>query len=102
MSGNPLFTDWFFQLPNYLLAVLMYMLLGRLVLSFFFQADSANVIWRSFVRVTDPVVAAVGVITPRITPLPVIVLFGAIWMLVLRFVYLTFLLKMGYAPTVPA
>lgn len=98
MSGNPILTDWYFQVPNYVLAVLMYMMLGRLVLSFFFAPESTNVIWRSFVRITDPVVRMVAIFTPRIAPPPIVILFGAIWLLVLRFVYLTILLTFGYTP----
>lgn len=102
MSGNPILTDWYFQIPNYVLAVLMYMLIGRLILSIFFDANASNVIWRSFRTVTDPVVRITAFITPRITPVPVIVLFGVIWILFLRFVYLTILLGMGYTPNMAA
>ena len=38
LSGNPLQTEWFFHVPNYVLAILMYMVLGRFILSFFFAA----------------------------------------------------------------
>ena len=100
MSGNPIHVEWFFHVPNYLLAILMYMTLGRLILSFFFAADASNVIWRSFVRITDPVVTLIAVVTPRIAPLPVVLVFTAVWLLIARFTYLTVLLQAGYAPTV--
>jgi hypothetical protein len=73
-------------IPNYVLAALMYTLLGRFVLSFLFQPDSQNYIFRAFVRVTDPVLFLVRPITPAAVPPPVLLIFAAIWMLVLRVV----------------
>lgn len=99
MPAHPMAAEWYYHVPNYLLAILMYMTLGRLVLSFFFDAGSSNVIWRSFVTVTEPAVWIVAAVTPRITPLPVILVFTAIWLLLMRFAYLTLLLEAGYRPT---
>jgi len=98
VPGNPIHAEWYFHLPNYLLAILMYMTLGRLVLSWFFAPASTNVIWRSFVRITDPLVRLVGAVTPRVVPLSVVLIFTAIWLLVARFAYLTVLMSAGYAP----
>ena len=78
----------FVLIPNYLLAALMYTLLGRFVLSFLFPADSRNYIFRAFVRLTDPVLALVRLITPAAVPHPVLLIFAAIWMLVLRIVFI--------------
>lgn len=75
-------------LPNYLLAALMYTLLGRFILSFLFPPDSRNYIFRAFVRLTDPIVALVRPITPAAVPHLVLLVFAAIWMLVLRIVFI--------------
>lgn len=75
-------------LPNYLLAALMYTLLGRFILSFMFPSDSKNYIFRAFVRLTDPILALVRPITPAAVPHLVLLLFAAIWMLVLRIVFI--------------
>src|SRR5262245_12286096 len=72
---------WLYQIPNLILAALMYTLLGRFLLSLFFPPDSDKVIWRVFTQITNPVVAAVGFITPRIVPLHLLVLFAALWIL---------------------
>lgn len=48
MSGTELIGSWAFQGPNWILAALMYTLLGRFVLSFIFKDDSDLVIWRVF------------------------------------------------------
>ena len=59
LVGNFL-SYWYYYLPDYALAVLMYTVLGRAALSLFLDANSQNYIWRFFCNVTDPVVAAVG------------------------------------------
>jgi YggT family protein len=81
---NPLLEYWYVHLPNYLLAALMYTLLGRFVLGLFVSAGSSGYVWRVFVRLTDPVLAAVRPITPAAVPQPVLLVFAAIWMLLLR------------------
>ena len=52
----PLCSYWYYHLPNFVLAALMYTLLGRALLALFVDPDSSNYIWRFFCRVTDPVV----------------------------------------------
>jgi len=42
----PILTYWYFHLPNFVLAALMYTLLGRALLSLFLDPDSSNYIWR--------------------------------------------------------
>jgi uncharacterized protein YggT (Ycf19 family) len=65
---NPLLQYWYFHLPNFVLAAVMYSLLGRIILSFFAPLDWKNYIWRAFVRITDPVVRLVRFITPAVLP----------------------------------
>jgi len=84
---------WYFHIPNYLLAALMYSMLGRLLLSFFFPAGSRNYIFLAFVRLTDPVLAAVRPITPRSVPFLLVLVFATLWLLVLRFVLLALLVN---------
>jgi len=75
---------WFFQLPNFILAALMYTLLGRALLGLMVQPDSGTYIWRAFCKLTDPVVAAVSFVTPKATAPVVIWLFGVVWLFWLR------------------
>ncbi len=65
MTGQALLTYWYFHLPNFVLAALMYTLLGRALLGLIVQPDSSNYIWRFFCLITDPVVAAVALVTPK-------------------------------------
>jgi YggT family protein len=66
------------------LAVLMYTLLGRVLLSLIVAPDSANYIWRFFCRITDPVIAAVSLATPKAAAPVVVWLFGVVWIFWLR------------------
>jgi YggT family protein len=80
--------NWFFQVPNYVLAAVMYSLLGRFLLSLFMAPDSKNYIFRAFVRITDPILVPVRFITPALVPHMLVIVFAALWTLVLRFALL--------------
>lgn len=96
--SNPILEYWYFHLPNYALAVLMYTLLGRFLLSFFFAPGSSNYIWRAFVRLTDPVVRIFAFITPRAVPALITLLFAFLWLFVIRIALLRVFAEMGLAP----
>jgi uncharacterized protein YggT (Ycf19 family) len=64
-TSNPLLTYWYFHLPNFVLAALMYTLLGRALLGLIVVPDSSNYIWRFFCRITDPFVALIAPVTPK-------------------------------------
>lgn len=91
-TAGALLQSWFFQAPNFVLAALMYTLLGRVLLSLFLDADSPNYIWRFFCRVTDPVVAAIQAVTPRAAPPVIVWLFGVVWLFWGRVLLLYFFL----------
>jgi hypothetical protein len=95
--GGSLLAHWYYHLPDYALAVLMYTLLGRAVLGLIFQPESENYIWRAFCRLTDPVVAAVALATPKAAVPVVIWLFGVVWLFWLRagLLYLFLLTQAG-------
>ena len=81
---HSLLTYWYFHLPNFVLAALMYTLLGRALLGLIVQPDSSNYIWRFFCRITDPVVAVVALVTPKAAAPVVVWLFGVVWLFWLR------------------
>jgi YggT family protein len=83
-SANPLLASWLYLAPNFILAALMYTLVGRVLLGLFVPPDSPNYIWRFFCRVTDPVVAAVALVTPKAAMPVVLWLFGVVWLFWLR------------------
>ncbi len=99
MSSNPVIAQWWFHLPNFVLAALMYTMLGRFLLAFFIPPDSKNYIWRAFVRLTDPVLRAVQFVTPLVVPHLLVLLFAAMWLLAARVVLLLLFASFGMMPT---
>ena len=93
-------TYWYYHLPNFALAALMYTMLGRVLLGLFVPPDSSNYIWRFFCRITDPVVSAVAFITPKTTAPVVVWLFGVVWLFWLRVLLLYVFLVLGAVPRV--
>ena len=97
-ASNPFLTYWYYHLPNFVLAALMYTLLGRALLALILEPASSNYIWRFFCRITDPVVAAVAPITPKAVAPVVIWLFGVVWLFWLRVLLLNVFLILGVVP----
>jgi uncharacterized protein YggT (Ycf19 family) len=93
---------WYFHIPNFILAAIMYTMIGRLLLSFFVADDWDNYIWRAFKRITDPAVRIVRGITPAVLPLQVVLVFAVLWLMAIRVTYLVVLLRLELAPTVQA
>ena len=98
MTGVSLLTYWYYHLPNFVLAALMYTLLGRVLLAFIFDPDATNYIWRFFCRLTDPVVAAVALVTPKAAPPPIVWLFGVVWLFWLRVLLIYGYILLGAGP----
>jgi uncharacterized protein YggT (Ycf19 family) len=92
---NSFWSNLHLHVPNFILAALMYTLMGRLVFSAFVPEDWDNYIYRAFVRLTDPVVNAVRLITPSILTKPVVIIFAILWLLALRFAYGATLFQLG-------
>jgi uncharacterized protein YggT (Ycf19 family) len=103
LAGKPVvdptnLSFWTYQVPNFALAVVMYTMLGRVLLSLFVDADSTNYIWRFFCRLTDPFVALFTLVTPKAAPPVIIWLFGFVWLFWLRVGLLYLYLLMGAIP----
>jgi hypothetical protein len=98
VSTIPVLSYWYFHLPNFVLAALMYTLLGRVLLALFLDMESSNYIWRFFCRVTDPFVALVQYVTPKDAAPIVVWLFGFVWLFWLRVLLLYAFLVAGAAP----
>jgi hypothetical protein len=94
----PILSYWYFHLPNFVLAALMYTLFGRVLLSLFLEPDSSNYIWRFFCRFTDPVVGVVALVTPKATAPVVLWLFGFVWLFWMRVLLLNVFLALGAVP----
>ena len=95
MLSQSFWSLWYFQLPNFALAMVMYTMLGRAVLGLFIEHDSKNYIWRAFCAITDPVLKLLAPITPKATAPVVTWLFGFVWMFWLRVSLLLLFLALG-------
>lgn len=91
---------WYYHVPNFVLAALMYTLLGRALLGLFLDHDSPNYIWRFFCRITDPIVSLFSFVTPKATAPVVLWLFGFVWLFWLRVLLLNVFLALGAVPRV--
>ena len=85
-TATSIATYWYYHLPNFVLAALMYTMLGRFLLGLMVDPDSPNYIWRFFCRFTDPVIGVIAMVTPKVTAPAVLWLFGFVWMFWLRVV----------------
>jgi len=97
-TATSIATYWYYHLPNFVLAALMYTMLGRFLLGLMVDPDSPNYIWRFFCRFTDPVLGVIAMVTPKVTAPAVLWLFGFVWMFWLRVVLHYGLLVLNLAP----
>jgi uncharacterized protein YggT (Ycf19 family) len=95
---NSFWTYWYFHIPNFILAALVYTMLGRLVLGLFVPETWDNYIWRAFKRLTDPVVIVVRAATPAALPHLVVLVFATLWLMVLRVALAVALSEAGLMP----
>jgi YggT family protein len=91
----PFWSLWYFHLPNFVLAVVMYTMLGRALLGLFLDPDSKNYIWRGFCAITDPFLKVFALVTPKATSPVVQWLFGFVWMFWLRVILLIVFFSLG-------
>jgi uncharacterized protein YggT (Ycf19 family) len=89
---------WVFHLPNFMLAALIYTLIGRYIMSLFIRPQSDMVIWVVFRQITDPILRIVQMITPAVVPPPLVNLFAIIWLIILRFVFFYIMRLYGPLP----
>lgn len=94
-EDNPFWEYWYFHLPNYALGLLMWTCFGRFALSLFVRPDSQNYIWRFFRLLTDWLIRAVRVITPRFVMDAFLPLVAAFWVIVARFIFLRVMILTG-------
>jgi uncharacterized protein YggT (Ycf19 family) len=97
---NPLLQYWYFHLPNFIIAAVMYSVLGRLILLFFAPPDWKNYIWRAFVRITEPAVRLVRFVTPAELPDVLVLIFAFFWLMAARLALLALLASLNLLPTV--
>lgn len=92
---NDFWSYWYFHIPNFVLAAVMYTLLGRIALGFFVPENWDNYIWQAFRKVTDPYARVVRYVTPDVLPHVVVLVFGVLWLMAIRLVYFVTLANAG-------
>jgi len=95
---------YFFRAPifgigNFLLAALMWTMLGRFVLGLFVPADWDFYIWRFFRRVTDPIIELVRLVTPSFMVEALLPLVAVWWLIAARIAWWILCRSLGLAPT---
>ncbi len=98
MGTNNFLAYWYYTIPNFALAAVMYTIIGRVLLSMFFDPDSKNYIVRFFIRVTDPFINFFAGVTPKATAPVVLWLFTFVWLFWIRVVMLYAFLLLGLLP----
>jgi hypothetical protein len=99
-AAQSFFAQWYYHLPNYVLAVLMYATIGRFLLGLFVPENWSNYIWKGFVFVSDPAVRAVRLITPDAVPQPLLLVFTIIWLIAFRVFFFFEMARWGLAPRI--
>jgi len=99
VQSIPFWSLWYFHLPNFILAVVMYTMLGRALLGLFVEHDSRNYIWRGFCAITDPFLKVIAVVTPKAAAPVVRWLFGFVWLFWLRVLLLVIFFSLGILRT---
>ncbi len=97
-TSASLISQWYFHLPNFILAALMYTLLGRVALGLIIDPQSQNYIWRFFCRVTDPFIGVVALVTPKAAAPVVIWLFAFVWLFWIRVGFYALFAMLGATP----
>lgn len=102
MDENPFWSYWYFHIPNYLAAVVIYTLLGRFLLSFFLPPDSPNYVFRFFRLITDWAIAVARFMTPAYVEGLFLPLVAAFWLFVIRHAYFVAVYHAGLAQSATA
>jgi hypothetical protein len=82
--GHSFLANWQLQIPSWILTLITYLLLARLLVVLTHGARSRGLLVRAIARLTNPVVRAVGTITPRVVPDALIIACAIFWVLALR------------------
>jgi hypothetical protein len=89
-----------FWIVNYGLALVMWVCVGRFLLSFFIAKQPNNYIWRGFRLVTDWAVWAVGWVTPRYVHPILLPPIAAFWLFYARVGAFALMWQWGWVPSI--
>jgi YggT family protein len=96
---EPLYLNyWFYFIPDWILSMVMWTCLGRILLNLFVPMTSTNYIWRFFCRITDPACRLVARITPAFVVPGLMPLVAAFWLMVARYAFWLAMYNLELAP----
>jgi len=98
VAGSNILGGWTYQLPDLILATLMYVLAARILLGLIVAPESSSLPWRLVRRVSDPFVAMLRPVTPKAVPPSLLWLFGVVWLFWLRSGLLYLFLRLSSVP----
>lgn len=76
--------NWYVQGPDLVLAAAAYVLIARFLLDLTFGMLGDNLVFRALRQVTNPLVRAVGAITPRVVTGPLVTACALSWVFAAR------------------
>ena len=76
--------NWHIQGPSLVLEAFSYLLLARLLLDLVLGTRGDNIVFRALRWMTNPVVGAVGAITPRVVPGALVTGCAVLWIFAAR------------------
>ncbi len=91
---------WHYHVPNFILAALIYTLIGRLILGLVAPENWDNYIWIAFQRLTDPFLAAVRFVTPALIGQHLVMIFAILWLMLARILLFAAMASLGLAPRI--
>jgi hypothetical protein len=91
---------WYYHIPNYMLAVIQYSLIGRVLLGVMLPWSRGTYISRAFEKVSDLIVVPTRFITPSAAAPPVVIGFAFLWILLIRVVFFVEMTRFGLTPPV--
>ena len=91
---------WYYNIPNYILAALIYTVLGRAVLGMFVPDQWPNYIWKAFRNITNPVMYAAHLITPSAVPAAFLPFVTVVWLVLIRVGFTLMMVDLGLTPPV--
>ena len=94
----PFWEYWYFHVPNYLLATIMYTMAARFGMGLFAPADWPNYIWQGFRRLTNIPLVVIRWLTPHAITDKFLPLVGVFWFAILRALWALLFLALGWLP----
>jgi uncharacterized protein YggT (Ycf19 family) len=91
---DSLSTNWWYHVPNLVMAAMIYTLIGRYVLDMLF-GNRDVVMLKVFRQITDPILKAVRAITPAIVPNGVLIVFAILWLMAGRMAWFLLAVMFG-------